>query len=43
MTYTTEEMKTLNKIANEWYGADFDELDYEDQDSVYCYAEENIW
>lgn len=38
---TNKEMKVLNKIANEWFGCDYDNLDYEEQDQIYCYAEEN--
>ena len=38
---TNHEMKILNEIANEWFGCNYDELNHEDQDQIYCYAEEN--
>ena len=42
-TFTAEELKTLDEIAYEWFNTSFNELDAEEQDNVYCYAEENIW
>ena len=36
-----EEMKVLNKVAKDLYGCKFNELDFEDQDEIYCYAEDN--
>ncbi len=39
--YTNEEMKVLNKIAKDWFGCEFNSLGFEDQDAIYCYAEEN--
>lgn len=38
--YTENEMKTLNEMANEICGCDFEDLDYEDQDMIYCMMEE---
>lgn len=39
--YSKEEMKVLNKVAKDLYGCKFNELDFEDQDEIYCYAEDN--
>ena len=39
--YSKEEMKVLNKIANDWHGCNFSDLDYEEQDMIYCYAEDH--
>ena len=39
--YSAEEMKVLNKIAKDWYGCKFKDLNSEEQDEVYCYAEDN--
>lgn len=36
--YSKREMKVLNKIAKEWFGCEFNDLDFEDQDEIYCYA-----
>lgn len=41
--YTKKEMEVLNKVARDWFGCDFDDLDFEDQDQIYCYAEEHIF
>lgn len=41
--YSNEEMKVLNKIAKEWFGCKFEELNFEEQDQIYCYAEENVF
>lgn len=38
--YTKEELKALNKIAQDIFGCDFEELDYDDQDYIYCTYEE---
>jgi len=38
--YTKEEMKVLNKLAKEIHGCKFSDLDYEEQDEIYCMAEE---
>ncbi len=39
--YTKEEMKVLNKIAKDWFGCNFTDLGFKEQDQIYCYAEEN--
>ena len=39
--YGKDEMKVLNKAAKEIYGCKFSDLDYEEQDEIYCYCEEN--
>jgi hypothetical protein len=39
--YTKKEMKVLNKIAQDWIGANFNDLDFEQQDEIYSYAEDN--
>jgi len=39
--YTKEEMKVLDNIAMEWHGCNFNDLDFEEQDEIYCYAEDN--
>ena len=39
--YSSEELKTLNQIALDWHGCGFSELDFEEQDAIYCYAEDN--
>lgn len=39
--YSKEEMKVLNKIAKDWHGCKFNDLDFEEQDTIYCYAEDN--
>lgn len=41
--YTNEEKTVLNKIARDWFGCDFDDLGFEDQDQIYCYAEEHVF
>ena len=41
MKFNKKQMKALNKIAREWYGCKFDNLDILDQDEVYFYAEGN--
>lgn len=41
--FTKEEMEVLDQIANDWFGCEYNELDAEDQDDIYCYAEENIF
>ena len=38
--YSKEEMKVLNKLAKEIYGCKFSDLDFEEQDEIYCMAEE---
>ena len=39
--YSKEEMKVLNKLAKEIFGVSFKSLDEDDQDYLYCYAEDN--
>lgn len=39
--YSKEEMKVLNKLAKKVYGCKFDDLDFDDQDAIYCMAEDN--
>ena len=39
--YSKEEMKVLNKIAKDWHGCNFNDLDLEEQDMIYCYAEDH--
>ena len=39
--YSKEEMKVLNKIAKDFFGCKFKDLDFEEQDEIYCYAEDN--
>ena len=39
--YSNSEMKILNKIAKEMHGCSFTDLDFEEQDMIYCYAEDN--
>ena len=39
--YSKEEMKVLNKVAKDFYGCKFNDLDFEEQDEIYCYAEDN--
>ena len=39
--YSKAEMKVLNKIAKEMHGCKFTDLDFEEQDAIYCYAEDN--
>lgn len=39
--YSKETMKVLNKIAKKMFGCKFNDLDPDDQDAVYCYAEDN--
>lgn len=39
--YTDEEMRVLNKLAKKFYGCKFKDLDEEEQDEIYCYAEDN--
>jgi hypothetical protein len=39
--YSKEEMKVLNQIAKDWHGCKFNDLDFEEQDAIYCYAEDN--
>ena len=41
MRYTENEMKILNAKADEIFGMMFEELDDEDQDYIYCQAEED--
>ncbi len=38
--YSKEELKVLNKLAKKTFGCKFAELDFEDQDAVYCMAED---
>lgn len=38
--YTPEEMAVLDKIARDLHGCAFNALDFEEQDALYCYAEE---
>ncbi len=40
MGYSKEEMKVLEKLAQEIFGMSFDELDDDDQDYVYCMSQE---
>lgn len=39
--FTKEELKKLDKVANMIYGCNYKELDLEERDEIYCYAEEN--
>ena len=39
--YSNDELEVLNRIANDWHGCSFSELDFEEQDAIYCYAEDN--
>lgn len=39
--FTAEELKELNEYANQIFGMDFEDLDAEDQDYVYCYSQEH--
>ena len=39
--YSKEELKVLNRIAKDLYGCKFSDLDFKDQDAIYCYAEDN--
>ena len=39
--YTPEELKVLDRIAEQQIGWKFEELDFEDQDMIYCFAEDN--
>lgn len=41
MDFTKEELKVLNKVAKEVFGIAYKDLDDEDKDYIYCYAEEN--
>ncbi len=34
--YTKAEMEILNEVAEDMYGCDFEELDFEEQDMLYC-------
>ena len=34
------EKKLLNAVAYDLFGCDYDSLDYEEQDAVYCYLED---
>lgn len=38
--YSKEELKVLNNLAKEVYGCGFEALDYDDQDAIYCMAED---
>ena len=39
--YSNEELKVLTNLAEKIYGRDFDSLDYDEQDDIYCYAADN--
>ena len=39
--YSKDELKVLNKIAKDWHGCKFSDLDFDEQDEIYCYVEEN--
>ena len=39
--YSKEEMKVLSRPAKEIYGCKFNDPDFEEQDGIYCYAEDN--
>ena len=39
--YSKEDMKVLNRIAKDWHSCKFNDLDFEEQDAIYCYAEDN--
>jgi len=41
MKLSKKQKNALNKVAREWHGCKFDDLDILDQDEVYCYAEMN--
>lgn len=34
--YTKAELEVLNEVANDMYGCGFEELDFEEQDMLYC-------
>lgn len=38
----SEEMVVLERVAKDLFGCRYSDLDYEDQDFVYCYAQENM-
>ena len=40
MGYTEEELNQLNQLAQEIFGMDYEDLDPEDQDYIYCEMEE---
>ena len=37
-----DEMVVLNRVAMEIFGCRYSDLNYEDQDFVYCYVEEHF-
>lgn len=39
--YSKEELKVRNKLAKKVYVCKFDDLDFDDQDAIYCMAEDN--
>lgn len=41
ITKAKNEREVLVKIADDWYGVDFDELRPEEQDEIYFYAYDN--
>lgn len=41
MKLNKKQMRALNKVAREWHGCRFNELDILDQDEVYIYAKGN--
>ena len=38
----SEEMVVLERVAQELFGCRYSDLNYEDQDFVYCYVQENM-
>ena len=39
--YTKAELKVLDRLSLALHGCRFEELDTEEQDALYCYAEDN--
>ena len=39
--FSDEEMAVLNRLAKDIFGCRYNDLDYEDRDFVYCYAEDH--